>query len=133
MGAMASWRAPGVFDYFHLQTPGLKLQIQTFAVYCGVISAMYMGIGYCRAPLLRRMRSRYASFREALIRRFHEASNAPRIIGNVQVMMDFESDMQALERHYAHALDPRKTHGTALAIGLVLAVVSGVLQAAVSG
>ncbi|ELK4796412.1 TPA: hypothetical protein ACLESW_001416 [Pseudomonas aeruginosa] len=133
MAAMASWRAPGVFDVFHLQSAGPKLSVQVFSGICLIMSAPYMAIHLCRAPLLRKLRSRYETLQSSLSARFAEANRAPASDRSVQIRMDHQTDRAILERHYADALDPSRTHATANVIGVLLAVVGGVLLLTTAG
>lgn len=133
LGAMASWQAPGMFDFFHLQSTGPKLQIHIFSIFCGTLSVMYLGMHLCRAPLLRKINLRYLSLRALLIEQFQEARSDPVSSGNVQILMAYQTDLAVLERHYADALNPSRTHATAHVIGMVLGLICGVLQFAIAG
>ena len=133
MLAMASSRAPGAFNFLHLQTPGMKLSIQVFATLCMGLSSMYASLRFWRARLLCRIIASYTAHTAALTTRHSEAKRSPRTPQNIKVLMDYESDMRALKRHYAHALDPYKTNQTAKVIAGVLFAVGLVLQLASAG
>lgn len=65
--------------------------------------------------------------------RFLEANSDPANRRSVQITTAYQTDRAILERHYADALDPSRTHATANVIGLVLAVVSGLLLLTTAG
>ena len=133
MGAIASWHSPGAFNFFELQTVGEKLSVQVFGAYCALLSGLYLAIDIFRVPLQRRRIAEHAQLRDTARRDFCLARLTPRSRQSIQVMWDHEALLERLDRHFAHALDPGRTHLTAKVIGLLLGCVGFLLQVATFG
>lgn len=133
MGAIASWHSPGAFNFFELQTAGEKLSLQVFGVYCVLLSSLYLAIEILRDPLLRRRVAQHAQLRDAARQDFYLARLTPRSRKSIQVMWCHEALLERLDRHFAHAIDPSRTHRTAKVIGLLLGCVGFFVQVATSG
>lgn len=133
IGAIASWHSPGAFNFFKLQTVGNKLSLQVFGVYCVLLSSLYLAIDILRDPLLRRRVAQHAQLRDAARQEFYLARLTPRSRKSFQVMWCHEALLERLDRHFAHAIDPNRTHRTAKVLGLLLGCIGFLVQVATSG